>query len=160
MPICHAMSLPVLTGLYCGEEMTSIPKNEALDPPAGKIKVSWGEGKWEDAGGEEREGEKMMRERERREGTGGERGSKNGRQVSTGEVTTDPSEAGKRMWEEDSGKDNRVGWQFTQKQSTQGGLHATFPMPVTFSAPSWIKLCFLKIKRHKGDKGHATGLLL
>lgn len=64
------------------------------------------------------------------------------------------------MGGEDSRKNNRVGRQFTQKQSTQGGLHATFPVPVTFSAPSWIKLCFLKIKRHKGDKGHATGLLL
>lgn len=72
--MCHATSLPVLTGLYCGEEMTSIPKNEALDWPAGRSKVSWGEGKWEDAGGEEREGEKMMRVGKRR-GGGDRRGT-------------------------------------------------------------------------------------
>lgn len=44
----------------CAEEMTSIPKNEALDRAARRSKVSKDERKWEDAGGEEREGEKGM----------------------------------------------------------------------------------------------------
>lgn len=58
MPVCHVLSLPVLMWLYCGEEMTSILKNELYTGQAGGAKLV-----------REKENGKMLearRERERR----------------------------------------------------------------------------------------------